>query len=152
MEGWQIVNLLVTIRRSAGATITSARLVLGAVAIVAVGLAGCSSGPPARPTTTARLQIISPQPNQVTGPNPRAQFNVIGATVVNPAVVTGKLRGNEGHIHMYIDNGPVNMAYQTAQNLPTLAPGPHVLKAEFVAIDHLAFKDPVVATVVFQVK
>jgi hypothetical protein len=64
---------------------------------------------------------------------------------------TGPLRPDEGHIHVSVDGQLVSMAYSTEQQLPTLAPGPHSLQAEFVAIDHAPFANRVVAAVLFDV-
>lgn len=39
------------------------------------------------------------------------------------------------------------MTYGLTQDVNGLAPGPHALRAEFVAADHGPFKNPVVAAV-----
>jgi hypothetical protein len=44
------------------------------------------------------------------------------------------------------------MAYSTTQELKGLTPGPHSVQVEFVAIDHLPFRNRVVAAVLFTVK
>jgi hypothetical protein len=51
-----------------------------------------------------------------------------------------------------IDGKLVSMAYGESQDLHGLSAGQHVLAAEFVATDHLSFKNPVKATVLFTVK
>jgi hypothetical protein len=119
-----------------------------AVTVTACGGKGGTSG--ARPTTTARLEILQPTANQVTGPDLTLQFRLIGARVVQPSV--GKLRGDEGHIHVSLDNKLVSMTYGTTQDLHGLTPGAHSLQAEFVATDHLPFRNRVVAAVLFTVK
>lgn len=122
-------------------------------AALLVVLAACSSSgssSAARPSTPARLQITSPTPNQVTGPDLQLQMNLIGAKVV-PAS-TGPLRPDEGHIHVYLDNNLVSMAYGTSQDLHGLTPGSHSVRAEFVATDHAPFKNRVVAAVLFEVR
>jgi hypothetical protein len=128
------------------------RRVLAAVAFV-VGFTGAcgGGGAPARPTTSAQLQILSPTPNEVTGPNVKLQFRLIGATVVPPAVVKGKLRGDEGHIHVFLDNRLISMTYGLSQQLTDLTPGNHALAAEFVAVDHLPFRNRVRTGVLFRV-
>ncbi|HZQ27768.1 MAG TPA: hypothetical protein VFA94_08720 [Acidimicrobiales bacterium] len=103
-----------------------------------------------RPTTDAKLQIVSPTANQVTGPNITVQLNLIGGKVVPQT--SGPLRGDEGHIHVSIDGKIVTMAYSTTQDINGLAPGEHSLQAEFVATDHAPFKNRLVAAVLFKVQ
>jgi hypothetical protein len=74
-------------------------------------------------------------------------MNLIGARVVQPA--QGTLRGDEGHIHVSLDGSLVSMTYGTSQPLANLKPGQHTVQAEFVAIDHLPFKNRVIAAVIF---
>ena len=119
-------------------------------------LAGCGGGgsaaaAPPRPTCDAQLQILSPQPNEVVGPTPTVRFNLIGGTVVS--ITTGPISCAQGHIHVLVDSQLVSMAYGLVQTLPTpLAPGPHALQAEYVAIDHKPFANRVINKVLFQVK
>lgn len=110
---------------------------------------GGSSSAPARPTTPARLQIVAPTPNEVTGPNITVKLDLMGAKVVPQT--TGPLHPDEGHIHVSLDGKLVSMAYGTEQDLPNLAPGKHSLQAEFVATDHVPFANRVVAGVLFDV-
>jgi hypothetical protein len=114
--------------------------------------AACSSGGSAkdRPTTAARLQIVSPEPNAVTGPDLTIQLSLTGAEIVQ--AVTGPLRGDQGHIHVSVDGKLISMAYGTTQDLHGMTPGPHTMTAEFVATDHAPFKNRVVAAVLFQVQ
>jgi hypothetical protein len=127
-----------------------ALLLVVAVALIATSCGGKSSGKPAaRPTTAARLQIVEPTPNQTTGPDLTLRLDLIGATVVAPS--QGTLRPDQGHIHVSLDGQLVSMAYGTTQELHGLAPGPHSVQAEFVAIDHAPFADRVVAAVLFRV-
>jgi hypothetical protein len=123
------------------------------LALVGGGCGGSSpslSSGPQRPTTTARLLIVSPTPNQVTGSIVNLQLNLIGARVVPPAQVKGKLRGDEGHIHVSVDGQLVSMTYGLTQQLPALPPGSHTVQAEFVASDHLPFANRVVTAVIFR--
>lgn len=129
-----------------------ARLIPALVALCLLAGA-CSSGSSAakdRPTTAARLQIVSPEPNAVTGPDLTIQLDLIGAQIVQ--AVTGPLRGDEGHIHVSVDGKLISMAYGTTQDLHGMTPGPHTMSAEFVATDHAPFKNRVVAAVLFQVQ
>jgi hypothetical protein len=126
-----------------------------AVLVLAALLVACgSSGKKAasRPTTGAQLLIISPTPNQVTGPNVTLKFQVIGGIVLNPAQVTGPLRGDQGHIHVSLDGKLIQMAYSTQTQLTGLTPGPHAVQASWVATDHLPFANQVVADVLFTVR
>ena len=124
-----------------------------AATALAVTLAACGSGSAAvRPSSNAKLIILSPTPNQVTGPDLTVEFQVTGGTVLPPAQATGPLRGDQGHIHVSIDGKLVQMAYATHAQLNGLTPGPHALQASWVATDHLPFTNPVVAAVLFQVQ
>lgn len=131
------------------------------VAAVLVALVGCgnssSKGSTAatttkRPSTTAKLQILQPTPNQVTGTSVTVQVNLIGATIVPATNVGTPKSGNEGHIHLSVDGKIVQMAYQSTYQLTGLTPGQHNLSAEFVATDHLPFANRVIAAVLFTVQ
>jgi hypothetical protein len=129
--------------------------VLPALVCAAALAAGCSSGSSSsgtRPTTTARLAIVQPTANEVTGPNETLKFDLIGARVVPSTKVSGTLHGNQGHIHVSIDGKLVSMAYGTTQDLHGLKPGKHLLQAEFVATDHRPFKNRVITAVLFTVQ
>jgi hypothetical protein len=47
---------------------------------------------------------------------------------------------------------PARSAYSTTQQLKGLTPVPHSVQVEFVAIDHLPFRNRVIAAVLFSVK
>src|SRR5205807_352083 len=97
-----------------------------------------------------RLQIVEPTPNQVTGPDATLRMTLAGARLV-PAN-TGKPRSDEGHVHVFLDGQLVSMvSLTTTYDAHNLTPGSHTFRAEFVAADHLPFKNPVVTFVVFQV-
>src|SRR5256885_307673 len=107
----------------------------------ATGAAACSSSssPKAtkRPTTNAKLAIVSPAPNAVVPPTIQLEFKLTNGKVV-PATSTA-LRGDEGHIHVSVDGRIVSMAYGTSQTVPNLSAGEHTIAAEFVAADHIPF-------------
>ena len=128
------------------------RCLVVAALVVAVCASCSSGGPPPRPVTSAKLVILSPTPNQVTGPDLTLQFQVIGGTVLPASQVQGPLRGDQGHIHVSLDGKLVQMAYSTQAQLTGLTPGPHSLQASWVATDHLPFRNQVVAAVLFQVQ
>jgi hypothetical protein len=134
---------------------------LALTAVLAASLVACGGGGSKgsasdasgnRPTSSARLQIVQPTTNQVTGPDVKVEFNLIGATVVPATNVGPPKSGNEGHIHVSVDGKLVSMAYGTSQDVPGLAPGRHNLRAEFVATDHKPFKNPIVTAVFFTVQ
>jgi hypothetical protein len=125
-------------------------LVLASVVTVgACSPKGSSSA--ARPSTTARLAITSPTPDETVPPNFTLSMDLIGAKVVAPTVTGGVLRGDEGHIHVSLDGKLISMAYGTSQDMMNIAPGPHTVQAEFVASDHNPFKNRVIAAVAFSV-
>lgn len=126
------------------------RLLLAAVALAA---AACGGGGSTRPTSSAQLVILSPTPAQVTGPAITLRFQVIGGTVLPPTQIKGPLRGDQGHIHVVLDGKLIVMAYKTEQPVSGLAPGLHRLQAEWVATDHVPFRNRVFApTVAFTVQ
>lgn len=103
-----------------------------------------------RPVTQARLAITDPTPNEVTGPDVPLRLELTGGIIV-PQTST-RLSPTEGHVHLYVDGKLVSMTYGLSDDLKNLAPGPHSLRAEFVAADHAPFKNPVVAAVLIQVQ
>lgn len=127
-----------------------------ALLVVFFGLTGCGSDKKAtpsaqeRPTTNARIQIVSPTPNQETGPDVTVQVKLIGAKEVPQ--VSGPLNPEEGHIHVSLDGVVVAMAYSESQTLKALTPGKHSVQVDFVAVDHVPFRNRVTAAVLFIVK
>ena len=111
-----------------------------------------SSAPKAaeRPVTPARIQIVAPTPNQETGPDVTVQVKLIGAREVPQQA--GEVKPDEGHIHVSLDGAVVAMAYQDTQVLKGLTPGQHSVQVDFVAVDHVPFRNRVTAGVLFTVK
>ena len=103
-----------------------------------------------RPETSARIQIVSPIPNQETGPDVTVQVKLIGAREVPQ--LSGPIKPDEGHIHVALDGAVVAMAYQDTQTLKGLTPGKHSVQVDFVAVDHVPFRNRVTAGVLFTVK
>lgn len=124
--------------------------ILGASALLGACGGGSGGSGASRPATNARIQIVQPGPNDVTGTNVHLVVNLIGAQVV--AANTGPIRPGEGHVHVSLDGQLVSMAYGTTQDLPNTPPGQHSIQAEFVATDHQPFSNRVVASVLFTVK
>ena len=140
--------------RVAGAA--GVRAVVATVVLLAVAACGGGDGASddagggARPRTDARLAILQPTANQLTGPDVTLQLDLIGAQVVDRT--TGPLSPTEGHIHVTVDGKLVSMAYGTSQELEALPPGQHTIQAEFVATDHVPFANRVVAAQLFTVQ
>jgi hypothetical protein len=125
-----------------------------ATALAAMAACGNGSGGrtgQARPSTTATLAILQPTANQVTGPSVNLQLQLSGGTIA-PVGSTLQLVPNQGHIHLYLDNQLISMSQTLNQTLPTLSAGLHTVRAEFVANDHLPWKNRVVSEVAFTVQ
>ena len=127
-------------------------LLIALVSLTACGSDKKSTTPGAqeRPSTDARIQIVAPSPNQETGPDVTVQVKLIGAKEVPQ--VSGPIKPDEGHIHVSLDGVVVAMAYGDSQTLRALTPGQHSVQVDFVAVDHLPFKNRVTAAVLFTVK
>jgi len=104
-----------------------------------------------RPSTTARLVILSPLPGETFRGDPASipvALRLDGGKLVS--FTSFRLVPNEGHIHLYLDGSLVSMT--TALDAQILAsPGKHELRAEFVAVDHAPFQPRVVSLVTFLV-
>jgi hypothetical protein len=135
------------------------RLAAVLVPLLLAGLTACSSDKKSaapkvadRPATTARVQILSPTPFQETGPDVTVQVKLIGAKEVPQSQSTGPLNPEEGHIHVSLDGVLKAMAYGDSQELKDLPPGHHSVQVDFVAVDHVPFRNRVTAAVEFIVK
>jgi hypothetical protein len=122
------------------------------LAVIALALTAGSWAPKSkpsknRPVTAARLEILQPTPDQPTGPDVTLRLALTGGVIVPQS--SNKLNSTEGHVHVYVDSKLVSMTYGLEADLKGLTPGPHSLRAEFVAVDHAPFKNPVVAAVLF---
>jgi hypothetical protein len=135
----------------------AARVGLTVLAVGCFGLATVlpfliSPGPAfVRPSSTAHIQILSPQPGEVFSGNPATidvRIRLEGGRVV--PITSTRLVSNEGHIHLLVDGSLVTMTGVEARI--TAAPGSHTLQAEFVAVDHAPFRPRVVAAVTFRVQ
>jgi hypothetical protein len=120
-----------------------------ALCVAACGSSGVQGG---RPTTNAILQIVSPTPNEVTGPNVVLQMKLTNAVIVPAGQAGGKIDPTKGHIHVALDGKLISLASGTSQPVTGLTPGIHTLQASFVASDHLPFANEVVTAVIFTVK
>jgi hypothetical protein len=102
-----------------------------------------------RPTTSAKIAIEAPTPNETTPPDLTLKVRLDGGTLVQRT--TGKLTPTEGHIHVTLDGTLVSMPFTLTYDLHGLSPGAHNLRVEFVAVDHAPFKNRPVAAVLFNV-
>ncbi|HSL11603.1 MAG TPA: hypothetical protein VLA82_09860 [Actinomycetota bacterium] len=103
-----------------------------------------------RPASTATLSIVAPLDGEtLTSDELEVVMDLQGGRVVEAA--STQLSPDEGHIHLSIDGEVVSMTYGTVQvlDLRSLAPGSHVLEAEFVAADHAPFSPRVLSKVSF---
>jgi hypothetical protein len=105
-----------------------------------------------RPRTNATLQIVSPAPNDRTGPDVRVTMRLDGAHLAPATQTGGAVRPDEGHIHLSLDGTLIAMPLRLVEPLPHLGPGSHTVEAEFVASDHMPFDNRVVAAVSFDVR
>jgi hypothetical protein len=149
------VFLLSGHRRTAAQRATRIGLV-----VVATGCLGFATAVPflyhpgpssIRPTSTARLEIVSPRPGQTLPGDPakvRVTLRLDGGKIV-PLTSTA-IVSNEGHIHVFLDGRLLSMTGLDAEIIAL--PGQHTLRVEFVASDHGPFRPPVTASVTFLVR
>jgi hypothetical protein len=107
-----------------------------------------------RPSSTARIFILSPRPGQVFSTSGQVaevpvRLRLIGGRIV-PFTSTN-LRPNIGHIHLYLDGAVIQMTTSLSRDVGMVA-GRHRLRAEFVAVDHAPFDPPVRKSVSFVVR
>lgn len=124
--------------------------------VMAFALPSCGAPPSAspsvvRPSSPAVITIVEPAAGQtVSGTTVHVVLSLTGATIVSQT--TTKIRPDEGHVHLFVDNVLVSMNYGLEQDIPVNT-GTYVLSAEFVAADHAPFNPRVVsAQTVFSVK
>jgi hypothetical protein len=123
------------------------------------GDASSTSGtlaPPKRPTSTARLAMISPQTGAAYPPTSvPVKVGLTGGKLLLQA--SANLTPDTGHIHLELDGQTITLLAglesDVAQVLgKPLDPGPHLLQVEFAAADHLPFNPRVIVAVPFTVK
>lgn len=118
------------------------------------GPTGIPSVSPAavRPASTATIAIAQPTDGEaVPGPTLDVVMTLSGGTIVDTA--STRLTPTTGHIHLSLDGTLVSMTYGLVQeiSLQGLAPGRHVLQAEFVAADHGPFEPRVTDSATFTI-
>ena len=146
-------------KRSRSAILALA-LVVGLVASVVAGCSGSASSPASpsaasappsatgsRPSSPAVIGIVQPAAGStITGTTAHIVISLEGAQIV-PATTTN-VRPDQGHVHLYVDNNLVSMNYGLEQDI-AVYPGTYVVKAEFVAADHVPFSPRVWSPEVF---
>lgn len=135
-----------------------ARGLVGVMLVVA--MSACSGGgsaeptagtPGTRPSSTAKLSIVSPTNGQVIeGSDVKLKVALKDATIVS--VASTDLKPNEGHLHVLLDGTLISMTSGTRMTIPDVTPGKHLLEVEFVANDHFPFDPGVVSAVSFEVQ
>lgn len=136
-------------------------IVLPALLVVAALVsAGCSGGaasagntttPSSRPSSPAKLSILSPTNGEVVrGSVVHVRLKLQGARIV-PAT-TKDITPTRGHVHLFLDDRIISMNYQLEDTIANVKPGNHVVRAEFVASDHLPWDPRIFAQVTFEVK
>lgn len=97
-----------------------------------------------RPSSPAHIRIVSPAPGQpVTGSTMHVVVQVGGATITTQT--TKNISPTTGHVHLYVDQVLIFMAYTLQQDVP-VHPGTFQLQAEFVAADHAPFNPRVLTS------
>ena len=103
-----------------------------------------------RPSSTATILITAPSAVQrVSTATLDVVTQITGATVVDGSAT--EVTPDTGHVHVYLDDQLMSMAYAPEQEIGIdwLGPGPHVVRVEFVAADHAPFDPPVEESVTF---
>ena len=129
-------------------------VVLGALLGACGGSAGAGSGATttitSRPSSPAKLSIVSPRNGQVIkGSTVKVRLRLSGARIVRPT--SQHITPTTGHVHVFLDSRIISMNYGLTDSITKVPAGPHVLRVEFVASDHLPFDPRVVASAVFRV-
>ncbi len=121
------------------------------VVLVGAVAPACSGTEAGRPTTPARIEILSPEPNEVTGPDLTVRLRLRGGRLVSAAETGGEVDPRRGHVHVSVDGRTMAMANDLEVPVAGLEPGQHVIQAEYVATDHRPFANEVLAAVTFTV-
>jgi hypothetical protein len=107
--------------------------------------------PTGRPSSTARLSILSPVGGERFQGDPAmipVRLRLVSGTIT--PVTSFHLRPNTGHIHLYLDGRLASMTTGMDAQI-SAPPGTHSLRAEFVAMDHQPFDPRIEVVVTFEV-
>jgi hypothetical protein len=140
-----------TARRAMVLAVAIAVAVLASACSTGTDAAGTTSTPDVRPSSPAKVAILSPTNGQVVhGSNVKIRVRLTGARIV-PATTTD-IVPTKGHLHVYLDDQIVSMNFKLTGDIGGLKPGLHVLRVEFVASDHRPFDPRVFTAVTFEAK
>jgi hypothetical protein len=93
-------------------------------------------------STSARLEFVTPSPGEVIhGSKLHVSLRLTGGRLA--PITQTKVKPDEGHIHLFIDGRLVSMVNGLSQDLTGLAPGDHLVEAEFVQSNHRPWRSPV---------
>ncbi|HEY7280781.1 MAG TPA: hypothetical protein VID47_04220 [Actinomycetota bacterium] len=107
-----------------------------------------------RPSSTATIHIVTPEPGQVFHGNPatvRITIALKGGEIVRYTSLRPPLPPNKGHVHVYLDGDLISMTFRLRQTID-VNPGHHTLLVEFVAVDHAPWNPAVETSVRFDVQ
>ena len=128
-----------------------ALVVLAAAAVACSGGSSSTLAPPQpRPSSPARLSILTPTDGEVVHDLGGAARLAERREIV-PASTT-HIVPNEGHLHVILDQHLISMTEGLHQQITGLTAGTHLLQVEFVASDHSPFDPRVLTAVSFAVK
>lgn len=132
-------------------------VLIAAVALAACGgdsegaSGGANGSTGDRPSSTARLSIVSPEVGEVVrGSTVDLRLRLEDATIV-PGTSTD-IQPDEGHLHVLLDGSLISMTEGLEQDITDVQPGAHRIQVEFVATDHAPFDPRVISVVAFEVK
>jgi hypothetical protein len=131
-----------------------------AVVMLMAALVACGKGSPQpkssititqRPTSTGRVTIVSPMPNEVIhGTVLHVKLTLTGARLVQQ--VSSTITPDTGHIHVSIDGKIQSLLAGLSYDATGLTKGRHLLTVEFVAADHGVFNPRVIVRQTFIVQ
>ena len=116
----------------------------------------CASSPAGtpRPASTGKLKFLAPkQGSSIARDNVRVRLELTGAHVSHES--SGAVTPDAGHIHLALDGrvltlmAGLDVVLSELPDAEEIASGPHILEAEFVAMDHGVFDPRVIAQVTF---
>jgi hypothetical protein len=137
-------------RAAAVATLAGVAVALLVAACGSSAPGGASDTPSGRPSSPAKLSILSPRNGSVVhGSTVPLRLSLRDARIV--AATSQDIRPDEGHVHVILDGQLISMNYQLDNSIPDVKPGRHILQAEFVASDHAPFDPRVIAVTSFRV-
>jgi hypothetical protein len=115
------------------------------------GSTGAASASPAaanRPSSPVKITLVSPTNGEVVhGRAVHVVVSISGGTISQ--VTSANVTPTVGHVHLYLNNQLVYMAYTLQQDLPVHPGLEYTMYAEFVAQDHFPFNPRDVTKTIF---